>query len=59
MILGRVLAYQRPFRRRVATDGLVVVAPLSAAYALVTLVVLVAAPRRLEGRRVVGHLVLQ
>ena len=39
MILGRVLAYQRPFRRQVATDGLVAVAPLSAAYALVTLVV--------------------
>ena len=39
MILGRVLAYQRPFRRQVTTDGLVAVAPLSAAYALVTLVV--------------------
>jgi hypothetical protein len=39
MILGRVLAYQRPFRRRVASQGLVAVAPLSVAYALVTLVV--------------------
>ncbi len=35
----RLLDYQRPFRRRVATDGLVAVAPVSVAYALVTLVV--------------------
>jgi hypothetical protein len=37
--LGRALAYQRPFRRRVASQGLLAVAPLSVAYALVTLVV--------------------
>jgi hypothetical protein len=38
MSLGRVLAYQRPFRRRVAAEGLVAVAPLSVAYVMVTLV---------------------
>jgi hypothetical protein len=37
--LGWVMAYQRPFRRRVAGDGLVAVAPVSVGYALVTLVV--------------------
>jgi hypothetical protein len=37
--LGRVMAYQRPFRRRVADDGLVAVAPASVGYALLTLVV--------------------
>jgi hypothetical protein len=37
--LGRVMAYQRPFRLRVAGDGLVAVAPVSVAYALITLVV--------------------
>ena len=35
----RLLGYQRPFRRRVAGEGLVAVAPVSVAYALVTLVV--------------------
>lgn len=35
----RLLGYQRLFRRRVATDGLVAVAPVSIAYALGTLVV--------------------
>ncbi len=38
-ILGRVMAYQRPFRARVAREGLLAVAPVSVAYALVTLVV--------------------
>jgi hypothetical protein len=37
--LGRVMAYQRPFRQRVADDGLVAVAPASVGYALLTLVV--------------------
>jgi hypothetical protein len=37
--LGRVMAYQRPFRIRVAGEGLVRVAPCSVAYAMVTLVV--------------------
>jgi hypothetical protein len=37
--LGRVMAYQRPFRLRVASEGLVTVAPVSVAYALLTLVV--------------------
>jgi hypothetical protein len=37
--LGRVMAYQRPFRRRVADGGLVAVAPASVGYALLTLVV--------------------
>jgi hypothetical protein len=37
--LGRVMAYQRPFRVRVARHGLVAVAPFSVAYALTTLVV--------------------
>jgi hypothetical protein len=36
---ARVMAYQRPFRRRVADDGLVAVAPASVGYALLTLVV--------------------
>jgi hypothetical protein len=39
VILDRVLAYQRPFRRRVAGEGLVAVAPVSVAYVLATLVV--------------------
>jgi hypothetical protein len=39
VILSRVLAYQRPFRRRVAGEGLVAVAPVSVAYVLATLVV--------------------
>jgi hypothetical protein len=38
-ILGRVMAYQRPFRARVAREGLLAVAPVSVAYVLVTLVV--------------------
>jgi hypothetical protein len=38
-VLGRVMDYQRPFRVRVARDGLLAVAPVSVAYALVTLVV--------------------
>jgi hypothetical protein len=38
-VLDWALAYQRPFRRRVAADGLTAVAPLSVAYALTTLVV--------------------
>jgi hypothetical protein len=38
-ILGRVMAYQRPFRARVAREGLVAVAPFSVAYLLVSLVV--------------------
>jgi hypothetical protein len=38
-ILGRVMAYQCPFRARVAREGLLAVAPLSVAYVLVTLVV--------------------
>jgi hypothetical protein len=38
-VLGRVMAYQRPFRVRVARDGLLAVAPVSATYVLVTLVV--------------------
>jgi hypothetical protein len=33
------MAYQRPFRLRVASEGLVTVAPVSVAYALLTLVV--------------------
>jgi hypothetical protein len=37
--LGRLLAYQRPFRLQVASHGLVAVAPASVAYALATLVV--------------------
>jgi hypothetical protein len=37
--LSWLMAYQRPFRRRVATDGLVALTPVSVAYALVTLVV--------------------
>src|SRR5262245_12630657 len=37
--LGRVMAWQRPFRIRVASKGLVRVAPCSVAYATVTLVV--------------------
>jgi hypothetical protein len=37
--LGWLMAYQRPFRRRVASDGLAAVAPVSVAYALATLVV--------------------
>jgi hypothetical protein len=37
--LGRLMAYQRAFRARVASDGLVAVAPVSVAYALITLVV--------------------
>jgi hypothetical protein len=37
--LSRVMAYQRPFRLRVASEGLVTVAPVSVAYALLTLVV--------------------
>jgi hypothetical protein len=37
--LGWVMAYQRTFRLRVAGDGLVTVAPVSVAYALITLVV--------------------
>jgi hypothetical protein len=39
VILDRVLAYQRPFRRRVAGEGLVAVAPVSVAYVLAALVV--------------------
>jgi hypothetical protein len=38
-VLGRVMAYQRPFRARVARNGLLAVAPVSVAYVLVTLVV--------------------
>jgi hypothetical protein len=38
-VLGWVMAYQRPFRVRLARDGLLAVAPASVAYALVTLVV--------------------
>ena len=45
--LGRVMAYQRPFRLRVASEGLVTVAPVSVAYALLTL--LVSAPWRDPG----------
>jgi len=37
--LSRLMAYQRPFRLRVASEGLVAVAPVSVAYGLVTLVV--------------------
>jgi membrane associated rhomboid family serine protease len=48
--LGRVMAYQRPFRLRVASEGLVTVAPVSVAYALLTLVV--SAPSRDPGA---GH----
>jgi hypothetical protein len=35
--LGRLLAYQQPFRRRVASHHLATVAPVSVAYALLTL----------------------
>jgi len=38
-VLGWVMAYQRPFRVRVARDGLLAVAPVSVTYVLVTLVV--------------------
>jgi hypothetical protein len=38
-VLGRVMAYQRPFRARVVRDGLLAIAPVSVAYVLVTLVV--------------------
>ena len=54
MILGRVLAYQRPFRRRVASQGLVAVAPLSVAYALVPRVVRALWNDPGAGRRVVA-----
>jgi hypothetical protein len=39
MIVPWLMAYQRPFRRRVARDGPAAVAPVSVAYALATLVV--------------------
>jgi hypothetical protein len=38
-VLGWVMAYQRPFRVRVARDGLLAVTPVSVIYVLVTLVV--------------------
>ena len=37
--LSWLMAYQRPFRRRVASDGLVALAPVSVAYALAVLLV--------------------
>jgi hypothetical protein len=37
--LGRIMAYQRPFRDRVARSGLLAVAPVSVAFLLLTLVV--------------------
>jgi hypothetical protein len=37
--LSRLMAYQRPFRLRVASHGPVALAPVSVAYALITLVV--------------------
>lgn len=37
--LGRIMAYQRPFRARVASSGLLAVAPVSVAFLLLTLVV--------------------
>jgi hypothetical protein len=37
-VLGWVMAYQRPFRVRVARDGLLAVAPVSVTYVLATLV---------------------
>ncbi len=37
--ISRLLVYQRPFQLRVASDGLVAVAPVSVAYALITMVV--------------------
>jgi hypothetical protein len=37
--VSRLMAYQRPFRLRVASDGLIAVAPVSVAYALITMVV--------------------
>jgi len=53
-VLDWALAYQRPFRRQVAADGLTAVAPLSVAYALTTLVVSVLWRQPGAGHRVVA-----
>lgn len=52
--IGWVMAYQRPFRRRVASDGLVAVAPVSVGYALMTLVVSALWQDRAAGHRAVA-----